>query len=250
MKTKAIKRWSIGLVLLSALSYGQDVDEIIRKSEENLRGTSSHTTMTIDIVRPTWERSITAESWSQGTEYSMILIKEPARDKGTVFLKRDKEMWNFVPTINRAVKMPPSMMSQSWMGSDFNNDDLVRESSMITDYTHKLLRKETIRGQECYVIESTPNEDAPVVWGKLISWITTEKHLQWKVEFYDEDEEVVQTMEGFEPKEFDGKTLPSRIRMTPADVEGEYTEMTYNSLEFDVEFEENFFTVQNMRRLR
>lgn len=238
------------LMLFSVIVQGQDVEDIIRRSEQNLRGVSSHTEMTIRIVRPTWERSISAESWSEGSENSMILIHKPARDRGTVFLKREQEMWNYVPTINRSVKMPPSMMSQSWMGSDFNNDDLVRESSMITDYTHTLLGRETIRGKECFVIESIPNDDAPVVWGKLKSYITTDNYLQWKVEFYDEDDLVVQTMEGFNPRQFDGRTLPSKMRMTPADVDGEFTEMTYESLEFGVDFQNNFFTVQNMRRLR
>lgn len=251
MKTRAQLILTTVLIAAGSLfSAAQDVEEIVRKTEENLRGVSSHSTLEIKIVRPTWERTIVAESWSEGSDYSLILIKEPARDKGTVFLKREQEMWNYIPTINREVKMPPSMMSQSWMGSDFNNDDLVRESSMITDYDHTLLRKEVVRGQECYVVESIPHEDAPVVWGKVISYITVDDYLQWKVEFYDEDELLVQTMEGFDVQEFDGRTLPARMRMTPSDAEGEYTEMTYQSLEFDVEFESNFFTVQNMRRVR
>ncbi|KAB2813847.1 outer membrane lipoprotein-sorting protein [Phaeocystidibacter luteus] len=240
----------IAALSLSTVALAQDVDEIIRKSEQNLRGESSHAVMSINIVRPTWERNITAESWSEGSDYSLILIKAPARDRGTVFLKREREMWNYVPTINRQVKMPPSMMSQSWMGSDFNNDDLVRESSMVKDYTHTLLGKETIRGVECYKIESIPNDDAPVVWGKLISYITVEDYLQWKVEFYDEDEALVQTLEGFDTKEFGDRKLPARIRMTPQDAEGEYTEMVYESLEFGVEFDDNFFSVQNMKRVR
>lgn len=250
MKTNLKYQILAVLMFTAGMVNAQSVEEIIRRSEQNLRGVSSHTAMTIRIVRPTWERSISAESWSEGSDYSMILIHEPARDRGTVFLKREQEMWNYVPTINRSVKMPPSMMSQSWMGSDFNNDDLVRESSMITDYTHTLLGTETIRGQECYVIESIPHDDAPVVWGKLKSYITTSDYLQWKVEFYDEDNLVVQTMEGFNPQQFDGRTLPAKMRMTPSDVDGEFTEMTYESLEFGVDFQNNFFTVQNMRRLR
>lgn len=241
---------SVLLLCSSLFLSGQDVNQIIKKSEDNLRGSSSQGTIEINIVRPTWERSITATTWSQGSDYSMILIHSPARDKGTVFLKRETEMWNYIPTINRQVKMPPSMMSQSWMGSDFNNDDLIRESSLVKDYTHKILGKDTINGRECYKIESIPHDDAPVVWGKLISWISVENYLQMKTDFYDLRGEVVQRMEGFDVMEFDGRTLPSRIRMTPLDKEGQYTEMTYKSLEFDVEFEENFFSVQNMKRIR
>lgn len=250
---KNLKRnLALALVALgtSLVSFGQDVNEIVRKSEQNLRGESSHATMEIRIVRPTWDRTIVAESWSEGSDFSLILIKSPARDRGTVFLKREQEMWNYIPTINRQVKMPPSMMSQSWMGSDFNNDDLVRESSMITDYTHTLIGEETINGTPCYVIKSVPKEDAPVVWGELKAYISKDHYLQLKVEFYDEESELVQTMEGFDVGEFGGRTLPGRMRMTPADAEGEYTELVYQSLEFGVEFDENFFTVQNMKRVR
>ncbi len=240
----------LSLLLISLTGWSQDVNEIIRRSEENLRGESSQATIEINIVRPSWERNITAASWSKGSEFSMILINAPARDRGTVFLKRQQEMWNYVPTINRQVKMPPSMMSQSWMGSDFNNDDLVRESSLITDYTHTLLGKETLRGRECYVIESVPTENAPVVWGKLKMYITVDGYLQLQTDFYDEYDELVQRMEGFDIEEFDGRMLPSRLRMTPMDVEGEFTEMTYKSLEFGVDFTSTFFTVQNMKRVR
>lgn len=244
------KVWLVLTLVLSSSLFAQNVNEIIRRSENNLRGESSTGVISIHIVRPSWNRTISATSWSRGSEYSMILINEPAREQGTVFLKREQEIWSYVPTINRQVKMPPSMMAQSWMGSDFNNDDLVRESSLINDYTHELLRTETLRGKECYVIESTPKDDAPVVWGKLRIWITTDSDLQWKTEFYDERGTLVQQMEGFDVKTFDGRLLPSRLRMTPMDVEGEYTEMSYRSLDFGVEFEDNFFSVQNMKRVR
>ncbi|GGH70218.1 MAG: outer membrane lipoprotein-sorting protein [Bacteroidetes bacterium] len=239
------------VLVISVFSYGQSADEIVKKSEDKLRGSTSKGVMEIKIVRPTWERTITATSWSAGSDSSLVLINAPARDKGTVFLKRDKEIWNYIPTINRQVKMPPSMMAQSWMGSDFNNDDLVRESSLVVDYTHTLLRRETIRGKECYVIESKPKPEAPVVWGKLVSWITVDENLQWQTEFYDQRDELVQRMEGFDVVEFDGRTLPSRMRMTPLDEEdGYYTELKYIELDFDVTFPENFFSVQNMRRVR
>ncbi len=241
----------IGLMLLTSLTgWTQDVNAIIERSESNLRGASSEGTIEINIVRPTWERNITATTWSEGSDYSMVLINSPARDRGTVFLKREQEMWNYIPTINRQVKMPPSMMSQSWMGSDFNNDDLVRESSLVRDYTHTLVGREVIRGEECYVIESVPNDDAPVVWGKLTMHITVGHELQWQTDFYDEYGDLVQRMEGYDIAEFDGRKLPSRIRMTPMDVQGEYTEMIYQSLDFDVQFAANFFSTQNMKRVR
>lgn len=238
------------LMLVSSIAFSQTANDIIRQSEEKFRGTSSHGIIEIKIVRPTWERIMTATTWNQGSENSMILISAPARDAGTVFLKKDREIWNYLPTVNRTIKMPPSMLAQSWMGSDFNNDDLVKESSMISDYTHQLLREELLRGKQCYVIESTPNDDAPVVWGKLVSWVTKDQLLQWKTEFYDEEGVLVQKMEGFDAREFDGRILPARFRMTPMDEDENYTEMEYKMLEFDTEYNAQFFSVQNMKRIK
>jgi len=138
------------LVFANSFIYAQDIKEIIRISDEKFRGTSSEGEMTMIIQRPTWSREVSMKNWSLGTEYSLIYITAPAKEKGQVFLKRDKEMWNWVPNIERMIKIPPSMMMQSWMGSDFTNDDLVRESSIVKDYTHKLLGEEIVDGYNCY----------------------------------------------------------------------------------------------------
>ena len=147
-----MSRLTILLIFLSItfLGYGQDAKEIIRKADEKRRGDKASTSLTISIIRPTWTREMDVKSWSFGTEYSLILITSPARDKGTVFLKRDKEIWNWIPSIERNVKLPPSMMMQSWMGSDFTNDDLIKESSIVNDYTHKVLGDSMILGRDCW----------------------------------------------------------------------------------------------------
>ena len=121
--------------------------EIIDKADKKNRGETSQGTMSMKIVRPEWERNVEMKSWSKGDDYFLIYITAPAKDKGQVFLKRKKEMWNWVPSIERMIKIPPSMMMQSWMGSDFTNDDLVKQSSIVNDYTHTLLGEETIRDQ-------------------------------------------------------------------------------------------------------
>ena len=127
------------LPIFPFLTSGQDIDEIIRKADEKMRGTSSQGEFTMVIQRPTWSRGISMKNWTLGDEYSLVYITAPAKEKGQVFLKRQKEMWNWVPNIERMIKIPPSMMMQSWMGSDFTNDDLVRESSVVRDYKKKLL---------------------------------------------------------------------------------------------------------------
>ncbi|GAB5555897.1 MAG: outer membrane lipoprotein-sorting protein [Schleiferiaceae bacterium] len=243
-----MKTWF--LALLFPFFSDPSATDIVKKAEEKLRGNSNEAELTITIHRPSWERTLEAKTWALGTDYSLILLKAPARDKGTVFLKREKEIWNWVPNIERTIKLPPSMMMQSWMGSDFNNDDLVQESSIVTDYSHTLKGRETVAGYECYVIEFTPKPDAAVVWGKIIGYISVEGYLQLKSEFYDEDGFLINVMEGSDVIELDGRLLPSKLRMTPVDKEGHYTEMTYKSLTFDVPLKPSFFTTQNMKRIR
>ena len=139
-------------LILPFEAEGQDAREIVEKMDKNMRGDYSTQEMTMTIVRPTWERSVSMKGWSRGQQYSMILITAPAKEKGQAFLKRDKEMWNWVPSIDRMIKIPPSMMMQSWMGSDFTNDDLVKESSILDDFSHKIVGEETLQDSECYKI--------------------------------------------------------------------------------------------------
>ena len=185
-----IRYCSLLLLVLLPLAglHAQDLTakQIIEKADEKVRGTeSAFTEMTITTVRPKWSRDMSMKSWAKGQTRSLVLITSPAREKGTVFLKRDKEVWNWVPSIERTVKMPPSMMSQSWMGTDFTNDDLVRESSTVNDYIHKLLGDSTIIGRTCYKLELIPKEDAAVVWGKVILFIDKKDFLQLRSEMYD-----------------------------------------------------------------
>jgi outer membrane lipoprotein-sorting protein len=227
----------------------QDATEIVRKADQKMRGESSKTEATMTIVRPSWERAISMKTWSRDTDYALILITAPARDESTAYLKRGNEIWNWVPNVGRTIKLPPSMMMQSWMGSDFTNDDLVRESSIVTDYKHEMLGEETIRDYETYKIEMEPTPDAPVVWERVLIWISKEEFLQLRIEFYDERNDLVNTMIASDITEFDGRVLPSRLEMIPADKEGHKTVMEYQSMDFNEDIPESFFTVQNMRRV-
>ena len=157
--------------MISVPCFGQSATEIIQRANDKLQGESSIAKMTMEIVRPDWERSVSMKAWSKGEDYSLILITAPARDQGSAFLKRGNEIWNWLPDINRTIKMPPSMMSQSWMGSDFDNNDLVRESSIVVDYVHSFAGDSTISGYDAYKINMTPKEDAPIVWDKVVVFI-------------------------------------------------------------------------------
>lgn len=240
--------WMV-ILLIPGIAFAQDATEIVEQAEQKMRGESSTAEVSMSIIRPSWERTISMKTWSRGTEYALILITAPARDEGTAYLKRGNEIWNWVPSVGRTIKMPPSMMMQSWMGSDFTNDDLVRESSIVTDYEHELLGEETIQGYESYKIEMIPQPDAPVVWERVLIWISREEYLQLRLEFYDENNELVSHMEASDITEFDGRLLPSRMEMIPDDEQGHKTVIEYESMNFNEDIPESFFTVQNMRSL-
>ena len=229
---------------------GQDAREIVRRADEKRRGNTARTTMTITIIRPTWSREMEVKTWSKDTDYSLILITAPARDKGTVFLKRKKEIWNWVPSIERNIKLPPSMMMQSWMGSDFTNDDLIKESSIIDDYTHRFVGDSAILGRETHKIELIPKPEAPVVWGKVYSWISKEDYLELRTELYDEDGYLVNEVVFGDIRSLGGRMLPTKMEYIPADQQGNKTLVEYHEVEYDIPIMASFFSMQNMKRVK
>lgn len=241
----------LGLIFSFAFANAQNATEIIRKADEKWNGEkSSRGTMTMTIVRPTWERTIQFKIWTLGRDYSMTLITAPAKEKGQAFLKRETEMWNWIPNISRMIKLPPSMMSEGWMGSDYTNDDILKESSMVVDFNHKIVGSETIDGWDCWKIEMLPKPESAVVWGKVIRWVSKDEYLIMKSEYYDEDEYLVKTELGREVKMMDDRKIPSKIEIIPADKEDQKTIVEINEMEFNIDIQNSFFSQQNMKRLR
>ena len=237
------------LILFGGIIRAQDATEIVQKAEEKMRGESSRGEMQMRIIRPSWERTISFETWSKGTQYSMTLVTAPAKEEGQTFLKRQNELWQYDPTINRMIKLPSSMMSQGWMGSDFSNDDILKEFSLSTDYNHKILAEETIDGTEVYKIELLPKEDAAVVWGKIIMWISKDEFLQLKSEYYDVDDYLIKTETASDIKTMDDRVVPTYFEIIPADEEGNKTVLIMEDMEFDIEIDNRFFSQQNMKQL-
>jgi outer membrane lipoprotein-sorting protein len=178
------------------------------------------------------------------------LITAPAKDQGQTFLKRGQEMWSWNPSINRLIKLPASMMSQGWMGSDYTNDDILKESSVVNDYTHEIVGEEMIGDRLCYKIKMVAKEDAGVVWGHQIRWIDKKDLLNLKAELYDEDGYLVRTELGSEIKTMDGRVIPAKIELIPADEEGNKTIVEIKEIKFNVAIEDSFFSQQNMKRVR
>jgi len=224
--------------------------EILKISEDQLRGNSSEATINMTVIRPDFTRNFSFKSWALGEDYGLTLITNPAKERGMAFLKRGREVWNWQPSIDRTIKMPPSMMMQGWMGSDLTTEDLVRQNSILNDYNHNLLPEATVSGNPCFVVELTPKSRAVVVWGKILMYIGKSDYLQYKTEFFDEDMELVNTITGKNPKKFGSHTVLTELVVVPRGKREHKTLFTYESLEFDLNVQESFFSLQNLKRLR
>lgn len=248
---RTLKVLFLGLITFSGV-YSQEPDAtaIIKKADELLQGRSNYAEISMLIHRPKWDRTLTMKSWSIANDFSLLYITSPAKEKGQVFLKRNNEMWNWLPSIDRTIKIPPSMMMQSWMGSDMTNDDLVNESSLIKDYSHKIVGEENIEGYDCYKIELIPNENAPVVWGKIYSWVSKTNYFALKNEYYDEDDFLINTEKLSNIKDVGDRTIPTKFTIIPVDKDDHYTEMEFINIQFNIDIEESFFSIQNMKRVR
>jgi outer membrane lipoprotein-sorting protein len=242
---------TITCLLLQATVSAQQLsaEEIVRKTDANMRGNTLQGEMIIRTIRPSWTREMGVKIWMKGNDYAVILITAPVKEKGVAFLKRRKEVWNWIPVLERSIKLPPSMMSQSWMGTDFTNDDLVKESSMVTDYDHTLLNDTTIRGVACYQIRMIPKPEAAVVWSKLNLYVDKKNLVEMCVQFFDEEGEMVSIMNSLEIARLGGRMIPTRVEMIPLDKKNQRTEIIYKSLVFDQPVDDSFFTLQQLKIL-
>lgn len=238
------------VALFCCPAFAETPKEIVKKADDMWHGKSSVSEVTMTLIRPAWTRKISTKAWMLEPAYALILITGPAKDKGIVTLKRKNELWNWIPAIQRVIKIPPSMMLQPWMGSDFTNDDLVRESSVVDDYFQSLIGEEKINGYECYKIKLIPRPEAGVVWGKVIMWISKKGYMELKTEYYDEEDKLVKTLTGSKIKKMGGRILPSRWEMIPLNKPGHKTVLTYHDIKFNIKLRPSFFSLQNMKRVR
>jgi len=223
------------------------VEELLRKVDDLLRGSSSRGTMTMRIQSSRWRRELSMKVQSKGTDRTLIQILSPPKERGTATLKVGKNIWHYLPKVDRTIKVPASMMSGAWMGSHFTNDDLVRESRLEDDYDCRFdAMPEDADGH--YEIACIPHADAPVVWGRVEVGIRASDELVDEVRFLDERGDLKRTMLYEDIGDLGGKRLPRRIKVIPADKPGEYTEISYAEMEFDVEIPDSTFSLQALRR--
>ena len=226
-----------------------DAADIIRKLMDNYRGLTSYSEMTMIIHRTDWERSMTMRAWTEGDKHTLVRVVEPKKDAGNGTLSVDGNMWTYTPKINRVIKIPSSMMSQSWMGSDFSNNDVSKDTDIIDQYDQTLLEQYEQDGFQVYVIEAIPHEEAAVVWGKEILTVRDDWVLL-KQEFWDQDGKLVKTLETLEIAAMGGRNVATVMRMGKRENLEEWTELRTAAAEFDVELPANQFTLSNLRNPR
>ena len=246
-----------GLILLFALvvsglpteASAQDAQTLVRAAFDYFRGKTSFSIVEMTIHRADWERRMTMKGWTKGLDKSLIIITAPPKDEGNGTLKKGQEMWMYNPKVNRVIKIPPSMMAQSWMGSDFSNNDLAKSDTLINDYNHSLTGSTTVDGKKVYLIESMPKPQAPVVWG-MQSLKVREDFIFLEQVFYDEYLKPVKILSAHDIQMLGGKLFPKIMKMRKADEKEEYTMLEYQELTFDVDIQDSLFTLSSLRTQR
>lgn len=248
---------SFAIALSSSFSFAevnpsathQQARAIIKAAMEQWRGISSQTKMTMTIHRPNWQRVITMEAWTQGDKNSLVRIALPKKDAGSATLLKDNQMWSFSPKVNRVVRIPSSMMNQSWMGGDFTNKDISKSTAVLDSYSHTLDSIEQVGEHQVYVITSVPKPDAAVVWGKEVFKIRDD-HVLLEQQFWDQDNRLVKSLVALGIAELGGRTIATKLRMIKHDKPQEWTEMNTITATFNLDLSNSLFTLSNLRNPR
>ena len=251
-------RWPLAVALLAAGAVAPAAasaaeptgQELIAHVEQILWGKTNRGAAKMTVITPRWQRTLDLHFWMERPDRTFIRILAPPKETGIGSLRIEDEMWNYLPKVERIIKIPPSMMLQPWMGSDLTNDDLVKESSIVEDYTHRLQGTETLNGVRVYRVESIPRPDAPVVWGKLIYRIRVDNRLPVSVEYYDERGELIKVLRYEDVRSMGGRSIPTRWVVQPQDKPGNRTVFVIKEIEFDKPIADDVFSLRNLQRRR
>ena len=223
-------------------------EKILNNVDDLYRSNASHSILTLSVTTVNWQRTLTLEQWSKGEDKSLIKVLKPKKEKGLATLRVDKNVWNFLPKVKRVVKIPSSMMSSSWMGSHFTNDDLVKQSRMAENYTFSITFEGMKDGKEIIEVTCLPNKEAAVVWGKVEVVVYADDYLPLRMIYYDEDLLLSRTLEFTNIEMMDGKMIPTMMNMIPTDEPGESTTVKWEEVKFDVTIDDDFFSLRKLQQ--
>jgi outer membrane lipoprotein-sorting protein len=223
------------------------IEELLNATDDVQRGDSSTGIMSMHIKTDRYERTVKMQMWTEGTEKSLIRILEPPKEAGVCTLKVDDNIWNYMPKVDRTMKLPASMMSGGWMGSHITNDDLVKQNRLSEDFTASVTSEPGVDGADHWTVVLLPKEDAAIVWGQIVVKVRPDL-IPLAITYHDEDLSLVRTMSFHDVEEVNGQQIPMRFRVEPADKPGEFTEITYNDLKLDVDIPASTFSLQALRK--
>jgi outer membrane lipoprotein-sorting protein len=238
----------IGLFIAHSAFADDRALELIKKLEKNSRGETFSGDLAMTITQRGNSRAMTIRFWSKGRDHALIRILSPARDKGTGNLRVNTDLWQYLPRVNKTIKIPSSMLFQSWMGSDFSNDDLVKSSSLEKDYNHVYVGEEKVEGNSAVKIECTPKPDAKIVWGKVIVWVSPKEGALYRQDFYTEAGKLIKQLKGYQLKTYGKYTIPTRMTMQDFSKKESLTELVYSKVEFDSPLSTDLFTQKELEK--
>ncbi len=235
-------------ILFTVPGVAQDPLDIVRRAENAIKGKTSYGIFRMEVVTEDYQRTMRMESWNVGTEKALVRIIEPKAEADNRTLKIGNELWMYLRTTETTIKIPPSMMLQSWSGSDFTYDDLVREADLTRDYDISLEGKDSVEHQATWRLRLVPHLDAPVVWGSIIYWIRTSDVLPARIDYYDERGTLIRTMMFHDFQTMGGRKIPVVQRMVSAVEKGRYTEIVIEKMVFDKPIPNRIFTFKGLER--
>jgi outer membrane lipoprotein-sorting protein len=241
---------SVALATVQPVVAQKTALEIVDEVDRLLRGRSSRGSVRMEIVTEHWSRALGMQIWSLGTDYSLIRLVSPRKDAGTATLLVDGQMWNYLPRVDRTIRIPASLMGGAWMGSHFTNDDVVKESRIIEDYDITIGFEGVRDSEAVWEFVLTPKPEAAVVWGKIEEQVRKRDMMPVWARYYDEDGAVARTVTFEDFRVMGGRLVPTRMVVIPTDKPAERTTIIYEDLEFNVDLDESFFTLRQLRSAR
>jgi len=231
------------LLAIPSCGFALDLRQLIREVEDQHMGRSSHAEMHMEVSTEHWQRTTLMEAWSLGRDYFLVRILEPAKERGVATLKIAQEVWNYLPKVDRTIKIPPSMMGGSWMGSHITNNDLVKAAHIDEDYDFTLLAED----EAAWTIEALPKPEAAVIWGKIVYRLEKERRVPLEIGYYDEEMIEVRKMVFDRVEALDQRFVPMRMTVEPLDKPQERTVLDYRKLQFNIPLDEGFFSLRNLK---
>ena len=249
IKLKIIVTFILFKIFFSTCASASNLDpEIILNNVDDVyRSNASHGILTLSVKTSNWQRSLTLEQWSKGNDMHLLKVLKPKKEKDLATLRVDNNVWNYMPKVKRVVKIPSSMMSSSWMGSHFTNDDLVKQSRMVIDYNFSITYEGLRDGADIVEISCIPKKNAAVVWGKVEVIVYRNDFIPLNIIYYDEDLKLSRTLKFSNIQVLGGKKIPLQMKMVPIDEPEESTTILWEKINFDLTIKDDFFSLRKLQ---